>query len=114
MSNQVVECVSCGHVGATGTKGSTFIFLILLCCGFVPGVIYAVWRSSGGGVCSACKSSNVKLYIPKQRLQQVQLPPTPQGIDSLNVQQIQCPDCREYIRYDARKCKHCGSMVEQV
>lgn len=22
-----------------------------------------------------------------------------------------CPECRELIRKDARKCKHCGSMI---
>lgn len=23
-----------------------------------------------------------------------------------------CPDCREIVRRDARKCKHCGSALE--
>lgn len=28
---------------------------------------------------------------------------------------VRCPDCRELVRRDARKCKHCGaSLVPQV
>lgn len=25
---------------------------------------------------------------------------------------VRCPDCRELVRADARKCKHCGSVLE--
>lgn len=25
--------------------------------------------------------------------------------------QVQCPDCRELVRWDARKCKHCGAEL---
>lgn len=101
----VVECVACGHVGATGKKGSMFVTIILLLVFFPVGILY--WLlNRGGGVCSACKSSNIRLYKPNQNKQLVQTH-TPE----LNVQQIQCPDCREYIRYDARKCKHCGGVV---
>ncbi|MDO9277657.1 MAG: hypothetical protein Q7U05_03720 [Polaromonas sp.] len=29
--------------------------------------------------------------------------------------QIRCPDCRELVRTDARKCKHCGTtLVPQI
>lgn len=24
---------------------------------------------------------------------------------------VRCPDCRELVRKDARKCKHCGSVL---
>lgn len=28
---------------------------------------------------------------------------------------VKCPDCREFVRMDARKCKHCGcSLVPQT
>lgn len=28
---------------------------------------------------------------------------------------VKCPDCREFVRMDARKCKHCGcSLVPQI
>lgn len=106
MASQTVECINCGHVGAIAKKGSMFVTLILLIFLFPVGILY--WLiNRGGGVCSACKSSNVKLYIPKPKTQNIK------QVASDNVQQIQCSDCREYIRYDARKCKHCGSMVGQ-
>lgn len=25
---------------------------------------------------------------------------------------VRCPDCRELVRMDARKCKHCGSVLQ--
>ena len=106
MANQMVECVACGHVGVAKGKVSILIFIILLFVFFPLAIIYYVVARNNKG-CSACKSSNVKLYVPQARNPQHQ----PQ-IQQSNVQQIQCPDCREYIRYDARKCKHCGSMVE--
>lgn len=107
MANNIVECVACGHVGATKLRGSTIITVILICFYIIPGLMYMAWRR-GGGVCSACSSTNVRLYDPRNRQQQgVQM----QSSD-INVQQIQCPDCREYIRYDARKCKHCGSLFD--
>ncbi len=109
MANQTVECLNCGHVGATKLRGSTFITLILLLFYIIPGIIYMVWRRGGGGVCSACGSHNTRLYVPKPKNQQI----TTKVGSSSDVQQIQCPDCREYIRYDARKCKHCGTMIEQ-
>jgi hypothetical protein len=126
-----VECIACGHVGATKVKGSFFITLILLWFAIVPGVIYEIWRRSGGKVCSACGSSNVKLYVPRpvQVQQQPQVEPLQNRtklvatdmfahnagnkaqLNDDGVEQKNCPDCRELIRFDARKCKHCGSMI---
>lgn len=63
-----VECLVCGHVGTAKTKGSFVITIILLFIGLLPGLIYEVWRRSGGKVCSACGSQSVKLYIPVQRV----------------------------------------------
>jgi uncharacterized paraquat-inducible protein A len=48
-----------------------------------------------------------------------------QQLDALNLEklkaekatdseeQTRCPDCRELIRFDARKCKHCGSIISE-
>lgn len=30
---------------------------------------------------------------------------------SVDEQRIRCPQCRELVRWDARKCKHCGSPL---
>lgn len=65
-----VECLVCGHVGATKTKGSFAITIILLFIGLLPGIIYEIWRRSGGKVCGACGGNHVKLYIPPQRVVQ--------------------------------------------
>jgi len=133
-----VECIACGHVGATKKKGSTFVTIILLLFLFPIGVLYWLLNRSGGGVCSACGSNNVKLYKPQARISQqsvreayvepVQSKETQTKLvatdmfahnagkaaqlNSDGVEQKNCPDCRELIRFDARKCKHCGSMVE--
>ena len=100
----VVECQVCGHIGATKNKGSLLVLILLLLFLFPIGVLYWLLNRKSK-VCSACSSNNIRLYVPRKQIQQ-----SAQSIGS-NVQQIQCPDCREYIRYDARKCKHCGSMV---
>ena len=131
-----VECIACGHVGSTSTKGSFLITIILLFFGFFPGLIYEIWRRAGGKVCSACGSQNVKLYVPKPKQplnQVVQQPVRVTGktklvahdafshnagervqFDDSGVEQKNCPDCRELIRFDARKCKHCGTMIEEA
>ena len=135
-----VECIACGHVGSTATKGSFFITFILLWFAIFPGVLYEIWRRSGGKVCSACGSSHVKLYIPVSRvvqqpvIQNIQAEPAKtfsrtklvahdafshnagvridQEIQSENIEFKACPYCAEDIKAAAIKCKHCGSMVE--
>ncbi|SPL70305.1 hypothetical protein KPC_1483 [Acinetobacter stercoris] len=106
MSAHVVECIACGHVGATRKKGSTSVLILLLIFLFPIGIVYWLLNRTGGGVCSACGSTNIHLYVPNKRILNKD-----SQIEQTNVQQIQCPDCREYIRYDAKKCKHCGSML---
>ena len=136
---QTVECIACGHVGQPKTKGSFAITIILLFIGLLPGIIYEIWRRSGGKVCSACGSHGVRLYVPTPRQFQPKVnevdftqPVVSKGktapvahdvfsynagkrmqLDENGVEQKNCPDCMELIRFDARKCKHCGSMVEQ-
>ena len=135
-----VECVVCGHVGAAKKKGSTFITIMLLIFLFPIGILYWLLNRSGGKVCSACGSSNVKLYIPVSRvvqqpvIQNIQAEPAKtfsrtklvahdafshnagvridQEIQSENIEFKACPYCAEDIKAAAIKCKHCGSMVE--
>ena len=68
-----------------------------------------IWRRSGLGNCKFCGSSNV---IPANQKPVQQIQQTANQPIFENVKQINCPDCRELIRFDARKCKHCGSFVE--
>lgn len=140
MAGQVVECIACGHVGAAKKRGSTFVLVLLLIFFFPIGILYWLFNRNGGGVCSACRSQNIKLYVPKPRIQQESTNQSiqPQQLkssgmtklvsndvfsynagkqvqfDESNVEQKNCPDCRELIRFDARKCKHCGSMLEEA
>ena len=71
MAGQVVECVACGHVGATSGKVSALIFIILLFVFFPAAIVYYIVAKNNKG-CSACKSSNVKLYIPRAKAPQSQ------------------------------------------
>ncbi|MCU0920185.1 MAG: zinc ribbon domain-containing protein [Burkholderiaceae bacterium] len=40
--------------------------------------------------------------------------PGPGDIAAGAVPTVRCPDCRELVRGDARKCKHCGSALTPV
>lgn len=115
MAGQIVECKVCHQVGPSKLRGSTWIsFLLFWFVMMVPGIIYMIWRRGGIGVCQYCSSSAVVPYSGKRTklVQENIFQPRPQ-ISTSDVQQVQCPDCRELIRFDARKCKHCGSMIEE-
>lgn len=133
--SHTVECLACGHVGKTKTKGSFFITFILLWFAILPGVLYEIWRRSGVKVCSACGSSNVRLFKPEPKV--IQETKTEEiankskfnktklvssdglaynaghrtQLDENGIEQKNCQFCKELIRFDAIKCKHCGSML---
>lgn len=75
-------------------KGNGWIELVLYLCYIVPGIIYSIWRRSGRlQLCPACNS--------------------PAVISADSGTHVKCPDCRELILSDARKCKHCGCVLKQ-
>lgn len=37
--------------------------------------------------------------------------PQPSHTSPSGVPQVHCPECRELVRFDARKCKHCGAEL---
>lgn len=53
---------------------------------------------------SCVTESSVKLnhyLLPSRRPVDREMVPTPET-------HVRCPDCRELVRMDARRCKHCG------
>lgn len=102
MAGQTCKCNNCGSVGASQLKGSFWIsFVLFWFFMMIPGIIYMIWRRSGLGICGVCKSANIKPYTGEAK--------TLTSQESND--QVRCPECRELIRFDARKCKHCGSVV---
>ena len=105
-----VYCTNCHKDGEPKLKGSGIITFILLLFYIVPGIIYMAWRRTGLGICRFCGSDRLVLEGESAR------PYVHQRMQSMkpleNVRQVNCPDCRELIRFDARKCKHCGSYVD--
>ena len=40
-------------------------------------------------------------------------PPATAGGETISPEtHVRCPDCRELVRFDARKCKHCGTALQ--
>jgi len=57
-----IKCPNCGYEGKPNVRnrGSVFLLIILLLCGFVPGIIYLLWMASGRKVtCPACTFPHV-------------------------------------------------------
>lgn len=105
-----VYCNNCQQCGESKLKGSGWITLILILFYIIPGLIYMVWRRSGLGACKFCDSVDL---IPESRkpVKQIQQQSFTNQPLSESVPQVNCPDCKELIRFDARKCKHCGSYI---
>lgn len=73
-------------------RGSAGVQLALYLFFFVPGIIYSVWRASGGpSVCPRCGSESL--------------------IAEISDTHVKCPDCRELVLKEAHKCKHCGCAL---
>lgn len=129
MAGQVVECRVCNTVSKSELRGNTLISFVLFWFVMIaPGVVYMVWRRGGIGVCANCRSPAVVPYIKKSNTTQAITSSNTASrlvahdafshnaghriqTDNNDVEQKNCPDCRELIRFDARKCKHCGSVV---
>ncbi len=86
-------CTSCSSsTNDAQLKGSGWIEIILWLCYLIPGIIYSIWRRSGNRtVCPKCSQSTL--------------------VASAERTHVRCPDCRELVLREARKCKHCGSAL---
>lgn len=72
-----------------GRSGVGAFFISLVLSPLVGGIIVALLDPSG-------EASN-----PRDELGNAITPET----------HVRCPDCRELVRVDARKCKHCGTAL---
>ncbi len=100
-------CRTCGNVGTPRQtlKGHWLISFILLCLYVVPGLIYMIWRRTGiKPACTVCGSEQL---VPPGSLggQEHLATRLTQGTH------VKCPDCRELVLWDARRCKHCGCAL---
>lgn len=71
-------------------------------------------RSSGGWFVLACLISPLLAGIflaLAQDLSAAALPKDDLGNPITPETHVHCPDCRELVRKDARKCKHCGTAL---
>jgi hypothetical protein len=77
---------------------------------FVVGIAAArANRSSGGWALLALIISPLLAGLA---LALVGASPAPTSVDASGPDtHVRCPDCRELVRKDARKCKHCGSSL---
>ena len=98
-----MHCMTCGtDAQATDyTKGSIWIEVVLWLCFIVPGLIYSIWRQTNKATkCPACGSGHL---VPQS---------SPAATNSVSPDtHVKCPDCRELVLKDARKCKHCGCAL---
>lgn len=103
------HCTRCGTDAPprTVTRGSIFIEILLWLCFLVPGLIYSIWRlTTRHQACAACGSPEL---VPMGS-------PAAMGATGGHVlatpeTHVKCPDCRELVLKDARKCKHCGTAL---
>ena len=86
-------CTSCkSYTGFSKKRGSSWIEVILWLCYIIPGIIYSIWRRGGNSkVCPNCNNSTL--------------------ISAESGTHVKCPDCKELVMRDARKCKHCGTAL---
>lgn len=91
------------------------IFLGWLVCSIVIGVIASSRGRSGfawfliAALLSPLIGLILVLVFPKLGQAAAAVDETGQKITADS--HVRCPDCRELVRKDARKCKHCGTAL---
>lgn len=97
-------CKSCNAPRKLERKGTNHILHLLLTL-LTLGFWVIVWIGStikfGGWLCSVCGSTSVSTSVPR-------------GAGISPDTHVKCPDCRELVLKDARKCKHCGTALIPV
>lgn len=85
-----VLCILVGYWAHTrGRFGLGWGIISLMLSPLIGGLIIAILPKAG------------KAALPRDEMGNTISPDT----------HVHCPDCRELVRKDARKCKHCGSAL---
>jgi hypothetical protein len=102
-------CRRCAVPSKLERKGTNHVLHLLLSI-VTLGLWLIVWIGVavkfGGWSCSQCGSEDVTTSVPRNA---TALPPVPPGVSPLT--HVRCPDCREFVLAEARKCKHCGTAL---
>jgi len=78
---------------------------LLFCWTFLPAII---------SLFEAISLFSMKEAVFQQKFGDVEVAMTSEGLVTTETH-VRCPDCRELVRKDARKCKHCGTpLVPQM
>lgn len=72
-----------------GRSGPVWFFIALLASPLIGGLILAILPKQGAAA------------LPRDEAGEAITPET----------HVRCPECRELVRADARKCKHCGTAL---
>lgn len=62
---QMSVCMACNFIGKPKPKGSGGIEFVLWIFYLVPGLIYHLWRHSGGNKCPECGNAMIPAHTPK-------------------------------------------------
>ncbi len=79
-----------------------FVFIVLHLCA----VLFGLW-----GLVITLPLHLIYLAVRAKPSTAAVKYPGPGDLAQGIVGQVNCPECKELIRSDARKCKHCGSAV---
>lgn len=99
-------CTQCHtHTNTAKMKGNGWIEVLLYLFYILPGVIYSVWRRSG--MPNGCPTCGHATLIPAGAVESRREKLIAVGVVGPETH-VKCPDCAEFVRREARKCKHCG------
>lgn len=91
-----------------------FVIVWLVCAGIAAAIAGAKGRGTGNWFVLGC-IFGIFAVIVVALLSSIKPPTVIAGGEiATEKTHVRCPDCRELVRNDARKCKHCGVALTPV